>query len=190
MSDSPASAPKRSRDDTAFFARSVINWFDKGCNNLRELSTRGLPVIEQYAEIAAHLMAHRAKIVSGFSSMPFARQHHDFREGSILGSNPQVIIDWGSSYGNGPFLYDLAPFLFCNEENFHIFFQHSDICKNADRKTIDRWLYFATCARFLSFLAYIWELTETERIDDLETFLEYHHQTYKGLLQSQSFSKL
>jgi aminoglycoside phosphotransferase (APT) family kinase protein len=115
--------------------------------------------------------------------MPFARQHHDFREGNILGENPQVIIDWGSSYGHGPFLYDLAPFLLNHQENLAIFIQHSDICKQAGRTAIKRWLYVAACARFMTFFTYIRERADCEKVKDLEAFLEYHYQTYGSLLQ-------
>lgn len=181
--NSPVFISEPRQDDDFFFARFLIRSFETGYNNLLQLRIHSFPVVKKYVEIAEHLMAHKDQIVAEFSSTPFARQHHDFREGSILGRDPQVIIDWGSSYGHGPFLYDLAPFLFGHKENLGVFMQHSDICKKADRKTIARWLYVATCARFVSFLTYIRELTETERINNLEAFLEYHYQTYGGLLQ-------
>lgn len=54
---------------------------------------------------------------------------------------------------------------------------------NADRKTIGRWLYIATCARFVSLFTYIKEQAECEKVKDLEAFVEYHYEAYQGLLQ-------
>jgi hypothetical protein len=181
--NSPAFVSEAPRDDGFFFGQFLIRCFETGYNNLLQLQTRGFPVANRYVEIAEHLMKGQKQIVVEFSSMPFAQQHHDLREGSILGSNPQVIIDWGSSYGYGPFLYDLAPFLFNHKQNLEVFAQHSDICRGANRETTERWLYVATCARFVSFFTYLQEQTEAEKVADMEAFLEYHYDTYKGLLQ-------
>lgn len=38
-------------------------------------------------------------------------------------------------------------------------------------------------ARFMSYYTYRRELTEAENVADMETFLEYHYDTYQGLLQ-------
>jgi len=133
-----------------FFERYLVRCLEIGYRNLLGFRTRNLHIVEQHISIAEHLLPNQNQLAEEFSYMPFARQHHDFREGNILGANPQVIIDWGSSYGRGPFLYDLAPFLFSHERNLEVFIEHSDICKQADRETIDRWLYVATSARFFS----------------------------------------
>jgi hypothetical protein len=170
-------------DDGGFFRNYLTRCFETGYNNLKALLMHGFPIVEDFVRVAQYLLATQDEIILEFSSMPFARQHHDFREGSILGENPQVIIDWGSSYGHGPFLYDLAPFLLNHPKNLEIFIQHSDICKNADRMTIERWLYTAACARFMSFFTYIREQTDCERVNDFEAFLAYHYQTYSSLLQ-------
>ncbi len=170
-------------DDGGFFRDYLTSCFETGYNNLVELRVHGFPIVEKFVKVAQHLMATQDEIIFEFSSMPFARQHHDFREGNILGENPQVIIDWGSSYGHGPFLYDLAPFLLNDQENLEIFIQHSDICKQADRMAIKRWLYVAACARFMTFFTYIREQADCEKVKDLEAWLTYHYQTYASLLQ-------
>jgi hypothetical protein len=181
--NSSAFVSEAPRDEGFFFGRFLIRCFETGYNNLLQLQTRGFPVVLRYVEIAEHLMKGQRQIVAEFSSMPFAQQHHDLREGSILGSNPQVIIDWGSSYGYGPFLYDLAPFLLNHKQNLEIFVQHSEICREVNRATTERWLYVATCARFMSLFTYLKEQTEAERVTDMEAFLEYHYDTYRGLLR-------
>lgn len=181
--NSPEFCKESGTDDGGFYKRFVIRCLETGYRNLLEFRIHNLHIVEQHRTIAAYLLPNQDQLAGEVSDMPFARQHHDFREGSILGENPQVIIDWGSSYGRGPFLYDLAPFLFNHERNLEVFVEHSDICKQVDRKTIDRWLYAATSARFFSFWAYIRELVECEQVEDLEAFLEYHYATYRGLLE-------
>jgi hypothetical protein len=181
--NSSAFVSEAPKDDGFFFGRFLIRCFETGYNKLLQLQARGFTVVNRYVEIAEHLMQGQNQIVAEFSAMPFAQQHHDLREGSILGSNPQVIIDWGSSYGYGPFLYDLAPFLFNHKQNLEVLVQHSDICRGANPSTIERWLYIATCARFMSFFTYLQEQAEAEKVLDVEAFLEYHYETYGGLLQ-------
>jgi len=184
--NSPAFNQELGQDDRFFFGNYLLKCFEEGYRSLLGMREHDLPIVERYIEIADHLTANEAQIVKEFSGMPFARQHHDLREGNILAKSPQRIIDWGSSYGHGPFLYDLAPFLFAQEENLGIFIAHSDICRQADRGTIERWLYIATCARFVGLLRYIGLLTDLEDRERLSEFLEYHYRTYSGLLQQMS----
>lgn len=156
---------------------------DEGYEKLLRLRKYDLAVVEAFVEIADHLGAHRERILNEFCRMPFAWQHHDFKENNIVGS-PQKLADWGSSYGHGPFLFDLAPFLFNDDQSLNLYIAHSDICKKDDRETIERWLYAATCARFIAFLQ--WRIDEdggnVSARDDCKAFLEYEYETYKGLL--------
>jgi hypothetical protein len=116
----------------------------------------------------------------------FARQHHDFKEDNIIGE-PQKLIDWGSSYGYGPFLFDLAPFLVNDPDSLETFIKSSDNRKNTPRKQIDRWLHAPLGARFLGLLRWHLHPDEPRGIihseEECRSFLEYEYRPYKKLLE-------
>ena len=101
---------KLTRQDDGFYRRSITRCARDGYEQLLRLRPYGLPILDEWQTVADHLRGQLEPIAEAFSSMPFAWLHHDFREGSILG-DPQRLIDWGSSYGHGPFFFDRAPFL-------------------------------------------------------------------------------
>jgi hypothetical protein len=172
-------------EDDGFYRRSITRCLDQGYRNLLSLQRHDLPAVEAFIEIADHVRAHRGRITDTFSDMPFAWLHHDFREAHIVGDPPK-LLDWGSSYGHGPFLFDLAPFLFTDREGLRVFVAHSDICRNADPATIERWLYAATCAGLGAFL--MWHLGEFGYVDGRQgrepcrALLAYELPAYEGLL--------
>ena len=132
-------------EDDGFYRNSITRCIDQGYENLLKLRAHNLPIVQAFIELADHVRTHRVPIVDGFAGMPFGWLHHDFREIQIIGDPPK-LIDWGSSYGHGPFLFDLAPFLVNDERGLATFVAHSDICRSATRAEIERWLYAANCA--------------------------------------------
>jgi hypothetical protein len=150
------------------------------------LRVHDLPIVKAFIEIADHLRAHRDEITDAFSGMPFAWLHHDFPEAHIVGPSPK-LLDWGSSYGHGPFLFDLAPFLLTDPRGLEVFIAHSDICKQAARSEIDRWLYAGACAGFAGLtLWYLGEFGYTDGRQSREAckaLLQYEYSAYKGLLK-------
>ena len=171
--------------DDGFYRKSITRCIERGYENLVGLRRHRLPIVEAFVEIADHIRTHRESIEDGFSAMPFAWLHHDFREAHIMGDPPK-LLDWGSSYGHGPFLFDLAPFLFSDEAGLAVFVADSDICRHAGRKDLERWLYVATCAGFAGFA--LWRLQEFGYVDGRQdrdacrVLLDYEYPAYEDLL--------
>jgi hypothetical protein len=132
-------------EDDGFYRRSIMRCLDQGYENLLSLRRHDLPVVEAFIEIADRIRADRDTIADAFSGMPFAWLHHDFREAQIIG-DPPMLVDWGSSYGHGPFLFDLGPFLIGDDEGLETFVTRSEVCRRANPASIARWLYAATDA--------------------------------------------
>lgn len=178
----PGDLANYSEKDGGFFKKCITANFNFGLRYLSSLKKFDLDIVELNMKLLGHLRKHRKSIINDFVAMPFARQHHDFKEDNIIG-NSQKLTDWGSSYGYGPCLFDLAPFLLNDKNNFELFIKNSDICQKHDRKTIDRWLYVAAVARFVENLRY--RLRDNGLLDDKEkckVYLQYEYQTYKTLL--------
>lgn len=173
-----------SSKDSGFFKNYISLNFNYGLRCLRLLRKFDLETVKENLTLLDYLRTSRKEIIKDFSSMPFARQHHDFKEDNIIG-HPQKLVDWGSSYGYGPFLFDLAPFLLNDRVNYELFIQNSDICKIHNRQSIDRWLYVASVARYVENLHY--RLRDNGLLDDKEScrkYLEYDYDTYKTLYKA------
>lgn len=143
--------------DEGGFARGLIA---RGCTQgLKNLQAVQLPVAKRYLAMADRIARDQERIADAHGSMPFGWLHHDFREANILGT-PQTLVDWGSSWGHGPFLFDLAPFLALDDAAMRAFAAHSDICRQETQAEIDHWLRAALCAVFCGFL--LWRLPSPE----------------------------
>jgi hypothetical protein len=175
-----------SAKDDGFYRNSITRCIDQGYGNLLKLRAHNLPVVEAFVELADHVRTHRAVIVDDFADMPFGWLHNDFRELQIIGDPPK-LVDWGSSYGHGPFLFDLAPFLANDERGLATFIARSDICRSATRAEVERWLYAANCASLGGFL--LWRLGDAGNeavVQDREScraLLEYEYPAYRGILE-------
>jgi hypothetical protein len=173
------------RVDEGFFKGRVVRNLKAGRLNLLKAKRKyHIPIIDKYIEIADFLKPFANKISEEFASMPFARQHHDFREDNII-SKRHLLIDWGSSYGYGPFMYDLAIFLIHDKKALNIFIKESNIARKATKEQIKRWLYVALVDRFDDFCK--WHLkpgtpNEISKIR-LKKVLEYNYKTYEYLLK-------
>ncbi len=176
-------------EDDGFYRHSILRCMDQGYANLLSLRRHDLPVVEAFIEIADHIRAERDATADAFSGMPFAWLHHDFREAQIIGE-PPVLVDWGSSYGHGPFLFDLAPFLIGDPEGLKTFIARSEVCRAAAQASIERWLYAATCAAFAGFT--LWRLGEFGYVDGRQgrdacrALLEYEYPAFAPLLRRPS----
>lgn len=174
-----------SREDDGFYRGSITRCIDQGYEHLLQLRAHNLPVVEAFIELADHVRRYRAPIVDDFAAMPFGWLHHDFREPHIVGDPPR-LIDWGSSYGHGPFLFDLAPFLANDEPGLVTLIAHSDICASAARAQIERWLYAALCAGLGGFM--LWRVGNVEYAGLMQdrascrALLEYEYPAYRGIL--------
>ena len=180
----PKSTDHLPASDEVGLDQHALRCFEQGYANVSALEQHGFDIATSCRKVADHLMDRREEIVGEHSAMPEAWQHHDFREANILGRDPQKIVDWGSSYGLGPFLFDMAPFIFNHEGNRRAFLAHSEICRQADASAVERWIYAATCVRFMEFLRYsVRHLVTSADREGAAEILAYHYHTYGGLLR-------
>ncbi|MBS3148060.1 phosphotransferase [Candidatus Woesearchaeota archaeon] len=180
------SGNKFSDKDDGFFKKGYASYFISGYKNIIKLRTLiDHPIINKYIQLVHYLKRDKTRIINDASGMPFAWQHHDFREDNIIQSKRrQIIVDWGSSYGYGPFMFDLAPFLLRNKRTLDNYIKNSDICKTYKRRQVERWVYVAAAIRLMAALNYYFENIE-EKVKNKEktiNFLEYEYDTYKILL--------
>jgi hypothetical protein len=168
------------RYEGSTYAQYLLELFEGALSKLAPLRSLGLAIVEDYARLLGDLARHQTELAAALSAMPGARLHHDFREENILARRPQQLIDWGSSYGHGPFLFDPAPFLFGQPARVKVFARHSEICRQAEPAQIAQWLYVATCARFVEFVRYARLLLPDGAA---APYLTYHWQTYQALAE-------
>lgn len=177
------------KSKNGFFIKRGPKNLKIGRQNLLKLKIKyHLPIIDKYIEIADFLKPNQKEISSDFGSMPFARQHHDLREDNIIGRDHK-LIDWGSSYGYGPFMYDLAIFLVHDKKALDIFMKESDMTRKVSKEQIQRWLYVALADRFNDFCKWHIRLgTPNERSKSrLKKALEYNYLTYKKLIGESNY---
>jgi len=122
---------------------------------LTELAHGYGKAVTRYVEIHGPIEEEFESIRAAYTGMPFRKLHNDFREANILASSPQKVIDWGSCYGDGPLLYDLAPFMMNDTHLTDIYrTEIAGLEGNTDGE-FTKWLLVSGAARFLSFLTYI-----------------------------------
>ena len=174
------------RDDAGFYRALLPRGCREGYPKLVALRQYNLPIVDDYIRVADLVRAYEDQIAGEYSAMPFGWLHHDFREDNIVGS-PQKLVDWGSSYGHGPFLFDLAPFLINDEMSLRTFVAQSDICHRASPTDIERWVFIATCATFVGF--WLWRIKDPDEPggnwttrNECRDFLEYEFEPFRALI--------
>ncbi|MHC4480370.1 MAG: RNA polymerase sigma factor, partial [Planctomycetota bacterium] len=167
------------------YAEQILGACEEGYADLVKLRHWGLPILDQYIELADRMRSQRHQLAREYSTMPYAWLQHNFYEHNIVGS-PQRLVDWCHSYGHGPFLCDLAPFLIMDQEGLAVFRAHSAICKAADAASLERWLVAATRASFAGML--LWRLRRPEdgggnwsTPEECGEFLQYEWQPFARL---------
>lgn len=171
-------------EDGGFYRNIITRCIEQGPDNLVKLRVHNLPIVEASIDISDHIQKYRTSIIDDFASMPFGWLHNDFREDHIIG-DPPTLIDWGSSYGYGPFLFDLAPFLVNDVRGLATFVARSDICQSATQAQVDRWLYAANCASFAVFMLGRLEdfgYASLEQIrESCQALLVYEYSAYRNI---------
>jgi hypothetical protein len=167
--------------DDGFYRKGLQEGFRQGGMHVDRVRAFHLPIVEKFVDVYRRIEENRDWLFSDYCTMPFARIHHDFREDNILNDK---LVDWGSSYGSGPFLFDLAPFLVGHRKQLGLFMKTSDICKAHTRAKIDTWITASLVARFIDLLH--WRLTPDGKYAQkkaLQAFLEYEYPTYAKILE-------
>jgi hypothetical protein len=167
--------------DRGFYRRTVADNPEEWKQNLHTIQRYNLPVVDSYLALANKLDNNRQRIAEDFAAMPFGWLHNDFRLENFVGT-PPVVMDWGSSYGHGPFLYDLAPFLLNDDVGFAHFIRHSHNCRNVSPDRLKRWLYVAGWASFMGFLR--WFLVEGvywNGREECDAYMTDAYQTWQAL---------
>jgi len=116
--------------ERAFYGRGAEIWAREAVTRWRGLRSAS-PIVDRYEPLIDLVDRASETIGEAYGALPFARMHHDFREENILAGPPQRIVDWGSSYGDGPFLFDLAPFCLGDAATWRVYRSASHICQAA-----------------------------------------------------------
>jgi hypothetical protein len=176
---------EKSDADTRFYEQSLLGSCDEAAATMDCLFREKCPVAGMLADILESIVADKAHVARVYGSMPFGWMHNDFREDNILRGPPQQVADWGSCFGMGPFLNDLAPFLLGSPERLAVFTARSNICRMSRPDQIREWLRAAAQARFVGLLHYLDGYYRPVLYSSItrEAFLRYHLQTYRLLLE-------
>jgi len=153
--------------------------YTRSSAKLEELKDTYPDIIPGYKNIFDKLEQHFDNIKASYIQMPFRHLHNDFREENILASSPPKIIDWGSSYGFGPMLYDIAPFILYKPQlldNYRRIIAGFE--DNSDKEFL-KWTYICGVARFYAFLTYIKEFSQS---DGIEKALKQKYPVWEKLL--------
>ena len=166
------------------FKENILNKINVALRVFKHLQRRTKGKLFYYDEIFNAISSKKVKIIDCYCSMPLRWLQNDFQRGNLIGGKPS-LIDWGESYGVGPILHDIAPFL--SKETLNICFE---IISNEYKKSIEecyRWFFSALCIR----LAYelVWQYinyfrTSSQIITNLEAFDQQYpsyHQLVTGL---------
>jgi hypothetical protein len=174
-----------SNKDEGFCIKNFNRDWNVGYKNIINLKKiYNLDIISKFIEIIDKINSERDKIIKEFSQMPFARQHHDFREDNILVTKKgQMLIDWGSSYGYGSFMYDYADFLINDRKALNLVVNESIFCKKVSKEKVKRWLYVSLIKKMFNMLC--WYIPKGHHNiatkKRAKKMLEYEYKTYKVL---------
>lgn len=154
-----------------FYRDTVRRVFREGPPKLAALKL-DLPIAARWLALAERLQGRVQGLAEAYATMPYAWLHHDLREANIVGT-PQRVADWGSSYGHGPFLYDLAPFMANDPDGLAYYCARSPLCAGIDQATIEGWLVAALAARFGGWLTWCLPIAPASTLAEWEALLAY-----------------
>jgi thiamine kinase-like enzyme len=130
---------KRDKSGHDFYADALIRCLAQARENVQKVEGVGLEKPQAICEVLELVGEHPNELADGFGAVPFAWIHNDFRDENIVGADGdgggQRLIDWGSSYGYGPYLYDIAPYLLESGEAMRAYAVESTIWR---RRTVDQ----------------------------------------------------
>jgi len=174
----------KKRDDNWFTGRFEVNLKEGRKNLLMVKRKYPLSIVDRYLEIYDLLRKDEHGISKDYAGMPFTRMHHDFKENNILGKKHK-LIDWGSSYGRGPFMFDLSIFLVHDKKAMDIFMKESNIARQASREQVERWLYVALANRFNDFCKWYIRPGSVHLKSEakLKNILNHNYKTYRYLIE-------
>lgn len=153
---------------------------DEARQHLPQIEKPWSPALDRWSDWLRRREEDETAIAAVVNAMPRAWLHHDFREANILDSRPQMLVDWGSSWGQGPFLFDVAPFVYGRTASIVAFCETSNIARACLRADIERWLVAATVARAAGYVrwASIRFVSRDTPMVDVESELAYEWDTY------------
>lgn len=154
--DELALPAKRDKSGHDFYADTLIRCLAQGRENVRKMERIGLQTPWTICEVLELVGAHPNELADGFGAAPFAWIHNDFRDENIVGADGdgggQRLIDWGSSYGYGPYLYDIAPYLLESDEAMRAYGAESTIWRHRTVDQRDNDLMICAVAALLGYL--------------------------------------
>ena len=152
------------------FKENILNKINVALRVFELLQRQTKGKLFYYDKIFRAITLKKFEIADCYCSMPLKWLHNDFQRGNLIGGKPS-LVDWGESYGVGPMLHDIAPFL-SNE----ILSNCLDIISYEYKKSNEecyRWFFAALCIRFVCEL--VWQYinyfrTSSQIITNLETY--------------------
>lgn len=170
--------------DDGFYKKSFESGFTDSAKCLKRLDKYKLKEVDQFWNILEHLKKDKKILVKEYGKMPLDKQHQDFREDNIIigKDGKQRLIDWGSSYGYNPFMFDVAPFIINNPQALDIYLKNSKT--KGSKKQIQKLLYLGLIARFFDVVKYRLHPDEkrANTKKGCKKYMAYEYKTYKRLL--------
>jgi len=173
---------KTNKQDDGFYRATFLENMRHGADHLLRLKSFNWSILKDYDRLLKWIVERQDVLIDGFAGSPFAWIHHDFDDYNLIGW-PQKLIDWGSSYGYGPYLYDISPYLLNNQESLRMFSQSSWIWARHAEEDNQRSLMANVCARFVGFLN--WNLDDFLKMDmapPIQDLLEAKIRVFKTIL--------
>jgi len=187
---SPKKIVSKSKKRLHHKKHSTIEWLTRnlisGRKRLFDLRKYRLGIVNDFIRISNIIFNNRS-LLNEYSKVPVSWIHHDFKENNIIKEKKTgkvYLVDWGSSYGQTHFTFDLAPFIIDDKKAKDYVFKKHRLCKGVDKETFERWIYLSVTARFLNFIKFRLNKDNFNNKKECKKFLEYEYKPFKHLVRS------
>lgn len=172
---------KLEKSGQEFYIDTLHRCLSAAMVNLATLQGYAWPVLDSVRKTMAQVGEREDELAERFGNTPFAWVHNDFRDENLVGKPPK-LIDWGSSYGYGPYLYDIGPYLVESDEAMRAFAGESAIYQSRSQGEREGDLLACTAAALTGYLH--WHLGDMLKDGDMERVgwaLKRRHKQYERL---------
>lgn len=172
---------KLEKSGQEFYIDTLHRCFSAAMVNLAKLQGYAWPVLDSVRKTMAKVGEREDQLAERFGNTPFAWIHNDFRNENIVG-NPPKLIDWGSSYGYGPYLYDIGPYLVESDEAMRAFAGESAIYQSRSQSARQGDLLACTAAALTGYLHWhLGDMLKDGEMERVRSALERRRKQYRRL---------